>query len=148
MKQEYMEAFSEVDEILKIMPTALSNKIPQKFKEIIKREKAKNYIPNISEPIEKCSLREETIIILALIYRDFLCNEEERKELKSRDAQALKIFEEELREKYNPDDIFKKKKDRKQEMENIQAEETSIAVIQEEKWYKKIFSIIKKFFRR
>ena len=146
MKQEYMEAFSEVDEILEIMPTALSNKIPQKFKEIIKNEKSKDYIPNIKEPIDKCPIREETIIILALIYRDFLCNEEERKKLKSRDAQALRIFEEELRERYNPDDIFKKKKEKKQEMENIQVEETSIAVIQEKKWYKKIFNIIKKFF--
>ena len=84
MKQEYMEAFSEVDEILEIMPTALSNKIPQKFKEIIKNEKSKDYIPNIKEPIDKCPMMEETIIILALIYRDFLCNEEERK--KARDG--------------------------------------------------------------
>lgn len=113
MKQEYREAFLEVYEILNLMPIALSNKIPQKFKDIINREKSQKFITNISEPIDKCSLKEETIIILALIYRDFLCSEEERKELKARDAEALRVFEAELREKYNPDDIFKKKDKRK-----------------------------------
>jgi len=146
LKQEYREAFSEVYEILNIMPNTLSNKIPQKFKEIIKRERADSYIPSISEPIDECSLKEETIIILALIYRDFLCNEEERKELKARDAESLRVFEAEIREKYNPDDIFKKK--RQKEEQKVQTEEKSIAVIDEQKWYQKIFNIIKGIFKR
>lgn len=147
MKQEYREAFSEVYEILNIMPNTLSNKIPQKFKEIIKRERADSYIPRISEPIDECPLKEETIIILALIYRDFLCDEKERKELKARDAESLRVFEEELREKYNPDDIFKKKRQEKEEQE-VQTEEKSIVVIEEQKWYQKIFKIIKRIFKR
>lgn len=147
MKQEYKEAFLEIDTILNLMPKVLSDKIPIKFKEIIKREKAKGYISNISEPIDECPLKEETIIILALIYRDFLCSEEERKELKARDAQELKVFEAELREKYNPDDIFKKKRQEKEEQE-VQTEEKSIAVIGEQKWYQKIFNIINGMFKR
>ncbi len=34
-------------------------------------EKAKTYCPNIQEPLEKQKLKDETIIILGLIYRDF-----------------------------------------------------------------------------
>ena len=58
-----------------------------------------------------------------------------------------KKLEQEMREKYNPDDIFKKKKEVKQEYIE-QNEEKSIAAIQEEKWYQKIFNIIKGLFKR
>lgn len=56
-----------------------------------------------------------------------------------------KALEEELREKYNPDDIFKK---RTQPIENEQVEEKSLTVVQEEKWYKKIYNLIKSIFKR
>jgi len=136
-----MEAFAEVDRILEIMPITLSNKIPQKFKEIIKNEKSNTYVSSINEPIDKCPLKEETIIILALIYRDFLCDENERNKLKLRDSEALKAFEEELREKYNPDNIFKNKR----KIDYGTTTETAIDLI-ERRWYQKIFHIIKKFF--
>ena len=57
MKQEYKEAFTEVNEIIKMMPIELVNKIPSKFREMIVEEKYKNYIPDIKEPIEKCKLK-------------------------------------------------------------------------------------------
>lgn len=141
MKQEYMEAFAEVDKIIELMPVTLSNKIPQKFKEIIKNEKSNTYVSNINEPIEKCQLKEETIIVLALMYRDFLCDENEKNKLKLRDAEALKVFAEELREKYNTDNIFENRR----KINDGTTTETAIALV-EEKWYNKIFHIIKKFF--
>lgn len=70
MKQEYREAFSEISEILNLMPVGLLNKISRRFCEMIE-EKAKTYCPNIQEPLEKQKLKDETIIILGLIYRDF-----------------------------------------------------------------------------
>ncbi len=84
MKKEYMEVFSEIYEIFKLMPQELLNKIPQKFCEIIKEERDKEYIPNIKEPIENQKLKDETIILLGLIYRDFLCSTDERKKLQEK----------------------------------------------------------------
>ena len=81
-----MEAFAEVNEIIKLMPLELVKKIPSKFREMIVEEKDNNYIPDIKEPIEKCKLKNETIIILGLIYRDFLCSPDERKKLQEKDA--------------------------------------------------------------
>lgn len=107
MKEVYRKAFSEVDEIFNLMPQGLLNKIPNEFKQIIKTEKSINYTPHIQEPLEECLLKEETIIVLALIYREFLCSKEEKEELKIRDAQKIKEAEDELREKYNPDNLFK-----------------------------------------
>ena len=152
MKQEYKEAFTEVNEIIKLMPDELTNKIPSKFKEMLEDERDKEYIPNIQEPLEKCKLKNETIIILGLIYRDFLCLPEEKRRLQEKDARELqemqKAIEEEIREKYNPDDIFKNKKQNIAEEIQHTEDNTSMIVVREEKWYRKIFNIIKGIFKR
>ena len=150
MKQEYKEAFTEVNEIIKMMPDELVNKIPSKFREMLEDERDKEYNPKIQEPLEKCKLKNETIIILGLIYRDFLCSQDEKRRLQEKDARELqeiqKAIEDEIRQKYNPDDLFKKKNGNNNEHQNF--EETAIAVAQKEKWYKKIFNIIKGLFSK
>lgn len=152
MKSEYSEyrkAFTELYEILKLMPQELLDKIPSKFLDMIEDERDKEYFITIKEPLEEQNLKNETIIILGLIYRDFLCSPEEKKRLQERDAKELqeaqKSLEEELRKKYNSDDIFKNKQDKPK---NKQVKENRLTVIQEEKWYKKIFNIIKDLFNR
>lgn len=149
MKPEYREAFEEIYEIFNLMPKELLNKIPTKFYEMIEEERDINYSPNIQEPLEKQKLKNETIIILGLIYRDFLCSPDEKKRLQEKDAKELqedeKTLEEEIREKYNPDDIFKNR-NRIIPEETQTSEETRMTVVQEEKWYKKIFNLIKNLF--
>lgn len=149
MEQEYLEAFTEVYEVLKLMPKQLLNKIPNKFYKMIEEERDKKYFPDIREPLEKQKLKNETIIILGLIYRDFLCSEEERKKLQEKDARELQEvqqkLEEEIRQKYNPDDIFK---NRNKIEEQRAQEENNLIVVEEEKWYRKIFNIIKKLFKK
>lgn len=76
MKEIYMDAFSEVNAILNIMPSNLYNKIPLKFKQMISEYKNNSYNPRIEEPVEDYELKDETKIILSLIYRDFLCSNE------------------------------------------------------------------------
>lgn len=147
MKPIYKEAFSEVDAIFKLMPSNLLNKIPKKFRAIIESEKSITYNPLIKEPIEEFELKEETIIILALIYRDFLCSNEEKEQLKLRDAEKIKEAEEELRIKYNPDDLFKKRKNTETELVTEKTQSNQLIVF-EEKWYKKIFNIIKNIFKK
>ena len=151
MKPEFREAFEEVFEILNLIPKELFNKIPSSFYKMIEDERDKNYHPDIREPIEKCKLKKETILLLGLIYRDFFCPVEERKKLQEKDSvelAAAKIeLENELREKYNSDNIFRKEEKSEAE-KNETSEETSITIVQEEKWYKKILSIIKKLFTK
>lgn len=148
MKEEYREAFSEVEQILKLMPTNLSNRIPMKFKNIISLEKSKTYIPQISEPFEECELKEETKIILAVIYRDFLCSKEEREELLERDKNKLLKFEEELREKYNPDNLFKNKNNSSENIQDNISTETSMVKYKEKNFLQKLFDKIRNLFRR
>lgn len=152
MKPEYREAFEEIYEIFNLMPKELLNKIPTKFYEMIEEERDTNYFPNIQEPLEKQKLKNETIIILGLIYRDFLCSQDEKRRLQEKDARELqevqKSIEDEIRQKYNPDDIFKNRKQSVIEETQHTEENTSMIVVQEDKWYKKIFNIIKNLFKR
>ena len=155
---KYSIAFEEVYEIFKIMPRELLNKIPIEFQKIIEEERDKNYFANIQEPIENCKLTNETIILLGLIYRDFLCMPEERKKLQENEARELNEIqakiENKLKEKYNPNDIFKSKEHENAEQENsnnknlvIEKENTELMVAEKEKWYKKILNMIKKIFK-
>lgn len=148
MREEYLKAFSEVEQIIKLMPKSLQNKIPDRFKNIIFTEKSQAYIPNIKEPFEQCNIMEETKIILAVIYRDFLCSEEEKKEIKLKDSQKLMEYEKELREKYNPDDIFKNKKNNQIKIEETQSEETAMVEYKEKKFLQKLFDKIKQLFKK
>lgn len=142
MKPKYREAFEEIYEIFNLMPKELLNKIPTKFYEMIKEERDMNYFPNIQEPLEKQKLKNETIIILGLIYRDFLCSPDEKKRLQEKDAKELQEVEKTL---YNPDDIFKNR-NRIVPKEIQPSAETRITIVQEEKWYQKIFNLIKGLF--
>lgn len=148
MKEEYREAFSEVNQILDMMPSGLLDKIPNGFKVIIRENKSNNYNPNIKEPFENCKLKEETHIILALIYRDFLCNEQEKKELLIRDAKRVQEFEDELREKYNPDNIFKNRTKRINNSNNMNNDCMAMVEVKEKKFLQKIFEKIKNLFIR
>ncbi len=142
MKEIYKDAFSEVDAILSIMPSTLLSKIPLKLKQLITEYKNINYRPLIEEPIENHELKDETKIILSLIYRDFLCSNEEKEKLKIRDAQKLKEEEEKLREKYNPDTIFKNKK-----IETIEDKSNTVAIIEyKEPLFKRIVNKTKSIF--
>ena len=148
MKEIYREAFVEISEIFKLMPNIMLDKIPNKFKQIIENEKSTTYTSNIKEPLEQCILKEETIIVLSLIYRDFLCDKEEKARLQYRDAQKIKEAENELRERYNTDNIFKNKV--KTNIDNTTETRKNLSLVkyEEDKWYKKIFSIIKRIFKR
>ena len=108
MNRAYEEAFAEVDEILKIMPADLLSKIPVQFRNIISENKAKDYKIEIKEPLDEEKLKEETVVILGLIYRDFLASPEERDELQAQDAEELKRLEEEMRQQYDMEKVFEK----------------------------------------
>lgn len=144
MKEIYMDAFSEVNAILNIMPSNLFNKIPLKFRQMISEYKNNSYNPRIEEPVENFELKDETKIILSLIYRDFLCSNEEKERLKARDAQKLQEEEEQLREKYNPDNIFNNRK-----TENVETVAEPVAMIEyRESFFSRIINKIKNIFRR
>lgn len=151
MKKEYKEALTEVSEILKLMPNTLVNKIPKDFRDIIEREKAKDYFPIIEEPIENFEFRKETIALLGMIYRDFLCSPEEKQRLQMEERKELEeIMQKKLSQNYKENysdklreiNSTKKLEDSQNEMKS----ENTLPAL-EEKWYKKIFALVKRIFK-
>lgn len=143
MERAYEEAFAEVDEILKIMPIDLLSKIPVQFRRIISENKAQNYKVDIQEPLDEEKLKEETVVILGLIYRDFLASPEEREELQAQDAEELRKIEEEMQQKYDMENIFKKRKvSRNDEFS------TDLVLYEEQGFLKKLFNLIKGLFNK
>ena len=149
MDRNYQEAFVEVEEILKIMPVELSKKIPMKFRKIIIENQAPDYKVIIQEPLEQQKLKKETLVILGLIYRDFLCDEQERKELKIQDAQELEKIEKELQQKYDIQNVFDaRKENRKKQEESEDDYSTSLTVYEKPTFLKRLFNIIKGIFKK
>jgi len=143
VERVYQEAFAEVDEILKIMPIDLLSKIPAQFRQIILENKADNYTIEIKEPLEEDKLKKETVVILGLIYRDFLASPEEREELQLQDSEELKRIEEEMQKQYDMDNIFKKRKSSQNEDVS-----TELTLYEEPGFLKKLFNVIKRIFKK
>ena len=109
MENTMNQSYSEVYDIIKHLDKNLYNKIPAQFIEILKENMDINYNVEIdyNKSINEQKLLKDTKIILSIIYRDYLCSEEKKKELIEKDKADLVRYEKELREKYNPDKIFK-----------------------------------------
>ena len=149
MDRNYQEAFVEVEEILKIMPVELSKKIPMKFRKIIIENQAPDYKVIIQEPLEQQKLKKETLVILGLIYRDFLCDEQERNELKLQDAQELEKIEKELQQKYDIQNVFDARKENRKKQEVSEDDySTSLTLYEEPTFLKRLFNIIKGIFKK
>lgn len=144
MNRSLQEAFTEVYEILKITPVELTSKIPVEFKRVIEENRATNYRIQITEDFEESELKNETIVILGLIYRDYFADPEEREELQLKDAEEIKRIEQEMSEKYDIDKIFESKKAKQAES----AQENSLILYEEKGFLKKLFNKIKGIFKR
>lgn len=103
---EYARSFAEVYAIINQMPEEIKNKIPNVFKKFISEEKSKEYNPSIEIPIDDTKLMPETIVIMGMIYRDFLAPEDEKIELLERDRVELEKYEERLKQAYSIDKMF------------------------------------------
>lgn len=143
MDEKYKKSLSEVYEILKLMPESILNKIPQKLKDIIKNERDIEYKIIVKEPLNIEDFQYETIVLLGMIYRDFLCDENEKNILKQRERDLANQYDEEIRKMYNPDDLFNRRK-----KANIgKSESLPIKVEEDRKWFKKIFELVKGVFK-
>lgn len=150
MENNLLKAYSEVDKILSFMEIRYVEKVPKKMREMFKNEKLQDYEPNIDKniPLEEQQLERKTLAILAMLNLNYWCeNEEEKEELIRAYSNNDKKRNEELREKYNPDNIFKNK-NKEREVEQITEEITAIAEYKKENFIKKLLNKVKRLFTR
>ena len=141
------QAYSEIDEFLGLWSEEKRKEITKKLREMYKKEKDTEYIKNIDRniPIEEQNLKEETLAIIALLNLQYWCkDEEEKKRLKVIYAQNEQQYQDMLYEKYNPNDIFKKKEETVIE-NNIKQEENMQMIEYKEPIFKRIINKILNF---
>lgn len=142
LKKSLKEAFI----VIQNSENKIIEKIPNDFLEFIKNNMDKNYHPKINFNDEnwKNQINSDTKAILALIYRDYIVDAEKRDKLIQEEKAQREIYEKELREKYNPNEIFKKKTIK----ENKEINNNQLIEVKEAPWYKKIIESILRIFGR
>lgn len=149
MENNIYKAYAEVDKILSFMDTTYMEKIPKKMRDLFRNEKLQDYEPNINPqiPLDEQNLQKKTYAILAMLNFNYWCNDEdEKKELIKLYAENDRKREEELREKYNPDNIFKNKQT--ESISNTEESNTSLIEYKESNFFKKIINKIMSLFKR
>ena len=145
MEDKYPKAYKEVIEVLKFVPNESVNKIPKEMLEMFKNKMDKNYnfSVDINKNFEEQILLEETKAILANIFRDYWATPQEKEKIIAKEKLDMQKIEKEKLQKYNPDNLFKKKavvSNRVENTTNLPAE------IKKEYFYKKILNFLKKIF--
>ena len=146
MNVQTQEIYSEVYSILNLLGESYIKKLPVSLFNMIKEEKRQDYNPKYDSEInlEQQSIKRETLSIIALFHLNYWCNsDEEKNELRTLFKTNEKKHQAEIREKYNPDNLFKK--------HSLQQEESTITnevamVEYKEPLFKRIINKIKKIF--
>lgn len=147
MTFETRQAYSEVCTVLEYMPNEYIKKIPEKIIKLFQSEKLEDYQVNInkSNPLDKNYLSKKTMVLIAMLNYQYWCpNKNVKNKLYKQYLSNNEKYENEIREKYNTDNLFKNKK-----IEEIEVkEETQTLVEYKEKTFmQKIFDKIKSIFK-
>lgn len=147
--KDLSEAAFEMNVILERAPEDFINRIPKKFREFLKEIESKTYIFNYddSKTINQQKLKKETRGLIGLVYRDYICDSDEKKEYIEKINSYLQQQEIERREKYNPDNIFKNKTVNFNENEEAINQNIANMVVYKESFIKKIWNRIIGIFR-
>ena len=143
MVQRNEKVFAEVYGILAILGDNYIKRLPRKLYQLIDNSRDSNYLPKytLNKPFHEQGVHKKSISMIALLHLNYWCNsEEEKNELRKILNRNETNLQEELRAKYNPENIFKK---------NQTYLENSVAMIEfkKEKKIHKIINFIKKFFK-
>lgn len=138
-------AYAEVDTILNLMDEKHVNRIPENIRKFFKENKKSDHTINIdiNKSLNEQNLQRKTMVILAILCLNYWCySEEEKQELIKAYSENEKKNEAEIREKYNPDNIFKNMEPKIENQEEMQMIEYKSGFV------KKLWNKLRSFFTR
>ncbi len=146
MVMENMLAYAEIDEILNLLEDDYRERVPKKVRDFFKEEKMKDYHPeiDIEKPLIEQNLKRETMVLLAILNLNYWCENEDEKKSFLDELDKNEEEKNELEEKYNPDNLFKKKK----QIKILKEENTSLIEYKKTNMLKRVFERIINFFKR
>lgn len=139
---KYASAYTEVLEILKYLPKNEYNKIPKEKVKFFETNKDDSYKFSINPhmPLDKQYISIEANSVIIVLFRDYFATEKQKEKLNAILNQNEYKYQEEIRNKYNPDDIFKDKKDKSF---NIIENNNLPIEVKEDNFFKKFIAYIK-----
>lgn len=145
LSTEYSKSISEVLDILKHTNKDDVDKISPQFMKFLVENANKEHIPKLdhTKRIKDMGLNEKTIGILSIINTKFWCTPEQKEIFNDKLKENQKIYEEELRKKYNPNNLFK---DRKIKVEN-NVEDSVVMVEYKEPFLTKVRNWLKRILK-
>lgn len=154
MENVYYDAYTEIYEILSYMPINYIRKLPKELLSLFeqKRNKDYKYCINTEKKINEQEMLIETKSILAILYRDFWSTPEKKEIILQKEKIERDSYQNELREKYNPDTIFKNSSKSKYITQDNDSNDkvfnNNVAMVEyKESIFKKIINKIKSIFR-
>ena len=159
INRELSEAVTELNEVLNNTSIDILKRIPKSFLQFVAENTLESYEFKYdkTKSLKDQNLKQKTKGLIALIYRDFLCDDINKDIYNKKVSDTLKEIELEKREKYNPDNIFEKTENVQNvetikntgNIENIKqnqtVEETNL-IEKQENLFSKIIKKIKSFF--
>ena len=140
--KEQAMAYTEVIEVLKYIPKEEYDKIP---KEIIKYYKdnmdtSYEFKIDTEKTFEEQELLEKTKLVLAILFRDYWATEEQKEKIKRKEEYDIEKLEQEKKQIYNTDNIFKERQENKIE------ETKALVEYKKESWYDKFLKFMRRIF--
>lgn len=142
--KETRVAYAEIISFINLLPQDKQGKIPKNIIEYFKEEMDKDSKRELTTdiPLENQNLKNATWDLIAILYLKYLCeDEEEKKELEQIYDENEKKYREEMKEKYNPEKIFKER-EKQQVIQNLPIK------VQKESIIQKIIKFINKLFHK
>lgn len=147
--EKYGIPYSELLEILKYIPIEDYNKIPKEKIEIFETYANKEYVFHYdpSKTLKEQNVSNITKELIILLFRDYWATETQRNKIIAKQNYDRMKLEEKKKEKYNPNDLFKKN-DINKNILNQSKENMQVIEYKELKWYQKIYTKILDIFRK
>lgn len=143
---EYANAYSEVLGILKYISKEDYEKIPNSKIELFETNQNKEYIFNYdpNKTLEEQNVSKRAKAIIGILFRDYWATDEQKDKIIRRQNYDRKILEEQKKEMYDVNDIFKKKSYVNDIKENVEIKEI---VVYKETFFIKCIKKIKSLFK-
>lgn len=138
---EYIQANTEIKCLLKYFPINYIKKLPTKLLEMIYRNSDEKYDIDVDlkKDLKNQNISKKAKDMLAVLTYNYWSSENEKKDIIERLNENENNYQEKLREKYNPDNIFKNRENK------VEAVENSVAMVE---YKESIFTKIKNWFKR
>ena len=151
VNEKYGIAMCETLQYLKGINQNDLDKIPCKFIQFLKDNCLKDYECDFdyTKPVKELNISDEAKGLIAMICLNYWCtNDEQRERFKKHLTENELKYQEKLRKKYNPDNLFKNKVEKINVEDTIKKDNIELIEYKEPKWYQNIFDRIMNIFKK